>query len=156
MNSSWCTIFKSDDLTAWALFAWAVFSARTVLCCSFFICFASFALPWQSYWNPGSYCFACACVHKLNVGWKQIRFLFKVRTNLIRNVANFASRCRKCFSLYSFFLLFALLHDLNYYPIFLLSKQKPVKLIYWTWSFTNTGKQSTVACLLFCVYSLSR
>lgn len=96
-------------------------------------------------------------VHKLNVGWKQIRFLFKVRTNLIRNVANFASRCRKSFSVYSFFFLFALLHDLNYYPIFLLSKQKPVKLIYWTWSFTNRGKQSTVACLLlFCVYSLSR
>lgn len=89
-------------------------------------------------------------VHKLNVSWKQIRFLFKVRTNLIRSVANYASRCRKSFSVYSFLKLFALLYDLNYYPIFLLSKQTPVKLKYWTWSFTN---RSTVAyLLLFCVY----
>lgn len=38
----------------------------------------------------------------------------------------------KVFQYTAFFILFALLHDLNYYPIFLLSKQKPVKIIYWT------------------------
>lgn len=38
----------------------------------------------------------------------------------------------KVFQYTAFLKLFALLYDLNYYPIFLLSKQKPVKLIYWT------------------------